>query len=68
MGPLHLTPKVALGPNQVIAQKPSSQVVTLKSPSQNQSRDTGPTPHTPPIADMSPPTDPLIKIDLILST
>ncbi|OWK02541.1 hypothetical protein Celaphus_00010183 [Cervus elaphus hippelaphus] len=54
--------QVALGPNQVIAPKPSSQVVTPKPPSQNQSRDTGPTPHTPPIADMSPPTDPLIKM------
>ena len=62
MGPFYLTPKVALGPNQVIAPKPSSQVVTPKRPSQNQSRDTGPTPHTPPIADMSPPTDPIIKM------
>ena len=59
MGPLYLTPKVALGPNQVIAPKPSSQVVTPKPPSQNQSQDTGPTPHTPPIADMSSCTDPL---------
>ena len=58
LGPLYLAPKVALGPNQVIAPKPSSQMTTPKPPSQNQSWDTAPTPHTPPIAspivDMSP--------------
>ena len=64
LGPLYLAPKVALGPNQVTAPKPSSRRTTPNPPSQNQSRDTGPTPHpiAPPRVDMSPPTDPLIKM------
>ena len=64
--PLYSAPKVALGPNLVIASKPSSQMTTPKPPSQNQSQDTRLVPHTPPIVpsivDMPPPTDPLIKM------
>ena len=62
LGPLYLAPKVALRPNQVTAPKPSSQMTTPNPPSHSQSWDTGSTLHTPPIVDMSPPTEPLIKM------
>ena len=55
LGPLYLAPKVALGPNQGTTPKP---------PSQNQSQANRSTPHTEglPRVDMSPPTDPLMKM------
>ena len=55
LGPLYLAPKVALGPNQGTPPKP---------PSQNQSQANRLTLCTvgPPRVDMSPPTDPLMKM------
>ena len=55
LGPLYLVPKVALGPNQGTTPKP---------PSQNQSQANRSTPCTvgPSRVDMSPPTDPLMKM------
>ena len=64
LGPLYLAPNVDLGPNQVIAPKPTPQGTTPKPPSQNQSQANRSTPCTvrPPRVDMSPPTDPLMKM------
>ena len=68
LGPLYLgvplsSPKVALGPNQVIALKPSSQEVTPKPSSKNASQEIGSTPHpTVPHIINGPPTDPLMKM------
>ena len=61
LGPLYLAPKVALGPNQVIAPKPSSQMTTPNPPSQTQRRDTGSTPHpiAPPYLTCPPLQTPL---------
>ena len=64
LGPLYLAPKVALGPNQVMAPKPTPQGTTPKPPSQNQNQANRSTPRTvgPPRVDMSPPTDPIMKM------